>query len=709
MKRPLALLLAFALAFSCAVFGISAEDAGRADIDRDGDVDSDDAIYLLRSTLFSADYPVTTDADFTGDGEVRSDDAIYLLRHVLFPGDYPVDDNFAQGLAYTVNADGKTCTVTGIGTFTGSSLNIPSNIDGYTVTAIGADAFKKGYNFKSITLPKTLVTIGDTAFGWCDGVKTIEIPDSVTSIANDAFYGCTSLTSVKFGDGVKEIGSRAFRGCTALTSVTIPGELTVLNTYLFYGCTSLKSLTLLTGISQIKDNALGACAALEDIYFPGGAGEWEDVSKAASWDAETGDYTVHCTDGDICSYSAGLKYRATADGAAWTVTDIGTFTGESLIIPSTYQGKPVTGIGREAFSGCDGITSVTIPASVKEIDDCAFDGCTSVAKVFYKGQATEWYAIAFGDAAANPLSAGASLVISGATVTNLVVPGTVTGIGCGQFAGCSTIEEVNMGTNVTAIGNEAFGGCKNLWRVTLSGSPLLAEIDDYAFSDCEALQKITLPNSVTSIGRYVFQNCESLTQATLGTGITAIPTGAFKGCMSLTTVTISGKITSIGSNAFAGCISLGTIKFSGTRAEWLAVEKGGSWSNATGKFTVQCTDGYIYPATDGLTYAANGANYSVTGYTTKPETILTIPASYNGSSVVSVGKEAFKNCNAVINLTIPATVTSIGDKAFYGCSSLTTIIFNGTKAQWNAVSKGTDWNYGTGSYKVRCLDGDVNK
>ena len=709
MKKITVLLLAAALIFGCVQSGVCAKTDVRGDYTGDGEVTSDDAIYLLRYTLFPNSYPVYSDADFTGDGEITSDDAIYLLRYTLFPGSYPIELGYSEGLTYTVNADGKTCTVTGPGTFFGASLNIPASIDNYTVTDIGENAFKKGYNYKTIKLPATLKTIGDTAFGWCDAVKAISIPDSVRSIAADAFYGCTALVSADLGDGVSSIGIRAFYGCCSLEEVVLPKELSVISNYTFFGCTSLKTVTLRGGVEQIKDYAFKSCSALEDIYFPGDTDEWNGLSKGKEWDADTGDYTVHCTDGNVFSYSPGLKYRKSSDGNSWTVIDIGTFDGADLVIPASYEGLPVTSIGRQAFCDCDSITSVTIPKSVTSSDDCAFDGCASIKKVYYKGETADWMNISFGDAAANPLYAGAELIINGSAVTMIVVPGSVTEIGSGQFAGCHGLEEVNMGSKVTRIGSEAFDSCADLWRVTLSGSPLLAEIDDYAFNGCEKLQSVIFPDSVTSIGRYVLQGCESLATATLGSGITSIPAMAFKGCMSLKTLTIKGKLTSIGASAFAGCISLETVKFSGTRAEWFAIEKGNSWKNATGRFTVQCTDGYIYPDTENLTFSANGSSCTVTGYSVKPDLNLTIPSSWNGYSVTAIGSAAFKNCASIVNLTIPATVTSIAADAFYGCTSLNTILYSGTKAQWNAVSKAAGWNASTGSYVIRCLDGDISE
>ena len=71
-------------------------------------------------------------------------------------------------------------------------------------------------------------------------------------------------------------------------------------------------------------------------------------------------------------------------------------------------------------------------------------------------------------------------------------------------------------------------------------------------------------------------------------------------------------------------------------------------------------------------------------------TSITIP-----ESVTSIGERAFQNCYGLTSITIPDSVTSIGESAFYRCSSLATINYTGTEEQWNAISKGTNWYYGT--------------
>ena len=122
-------------------------------------------------------------------------------------------------LAYFVNDDGKSCTIIGLGNFTGTELVIPSEIDGYAVTDIDSHAFQDCDDLVSVTLPKGVTSIENSTFRNCDNLKSVTIPDSVKTIRACAFWDCTSLTSVEIPDSVESLGNYAFSGCSNLTSV----------------------------------------------------------------------------------------------------------------------------------------------------------------------------------------------------------------------------------------------------------------------------------------------------------------------------------------------------------------------------------------------------------------------------------------------------------------------------------------------------------
>jgi hypothetical protein len=149
-----------------------------------------------------------------------------------------------------------------------------------------------------------------------------------------------------------------------------------------------------------------------------------------------------------------------------------------------------------------------------------------------------------------------------ATDANIVIASEyndlpVTSIGSSAFSGCNSLTRITIPENVSSIGNYAFSNCSSLISITIPDG--VTVINKGVFSGCVSLTSITVPGSVTSIGEDAFKNCSSLTNIAIPDSITSISNSAFYGCSSLTGVTIPDSVTSIGNYAFYDCSGLTSV------------------------------------------------------------------------------------------------------------------------------------------------------
>ena len=133
-------------------------------------------------------------------------------------------------------------------------------------------------------------------------------------------------------------------------------------------------------------------------------------------------------------------------------------------------------------------------------------------------------------------------------LTSITIPNSVKSIGIGAFYGCSELTTITIPNSVMSIGGYAFNRCSGLTSITIGNS--VTSIEDYTFTDCSGLTSITIPNSVTSIGRETFRGCSSLTSIIIPNSVTSIGAYAFYNCIGLVSITIPNSVTSIGLNAF---------------------------------------------------------------------------------------------------------------------------------------------------------------
>ena len=193
------------------------------------------------------------------------------------------------------------------------------------------------------------------------------------------------------------------------------------------------------------------------------------------------------------------------------------------------------------------------------------------------------------------------------------------------FRDNETIKTLVVSSGITHLGEDAFMDAVNLTSATLPDS--LTSIADSAFMQSDdrigyvhgltnivipdkvttlggsvfwgtAITSITIPASVTAIGKYLCRDCLNLTEAHInGTLLGAF---MFTGCTKLQTLTISSKVKSIGECAFTYCSSLESISFYGTTSQWSSITKGSNWDGLSGMDVslsgltkIQCTDGYF--------------------------------------------------------------------------------------------------------------------
>lgn len=149
-----------------------------------------------------------------------------------------------------------------------------------------------------IIVPRTATAIGDGAFEY-EKITSIILPNTVTVIEENAFYKCLKLENAYLGNSTSQIESKAFFNCKSLLSITLPDTLETLGTEAFAYCPELKTVYIGSSIDKLEYGVFKNCKNLTDIYFNGTIQEWINIYKVDDWNFNTGNYIVHCTDGDI--------------------------------------------------------------------------------------------------------------------------------------------------------------------------------------------------------------------------------------------------------------------------------------------------------------------------------------------------------------------------------------------------------------------------
>ncbi len=204
--------------------------------------------------------------------------------------------------------------------------------------------------------------------------------------------------------------------------------------------------------------------------------------------------------------------------------------------------------------------------------------------------------------------------------------------------------EVIIWPEVTTIGKNAFYNFRGLQVINIPDA--MTSIGENAFYGCLSLPSISLPDGLTNIGKAAFSGCTNLGSINIPDNVTIINDETFYGCSNLTTISIPSSVTSLGSGAFEGCSNLTSISI-----------------------------------------PSNVVNIgSRAFYGCSRLSVINIPAS-----IIAINDETFYGCSGLTRINLPNSVTSIGNSAFQYCSNLTNLYYEGSQAQWYAVTKGTNW------------------
>lgn len=463
-------------------------------------------------------------------------------------------------------------------------IHLPQSLE-----TIGEGSFRGCSALKgNITLPDGMTAIGDYTFYDCKNLQEIIIPESITEIGEGAFSGCSKLKNINLPVGLLTIGDYAFDG-VPVEFIVIPTGLKSIGDYAFSSSYEDENGDWITPTLVFKSfNGPTIGELYVNAFVPEGANSYPtgkfgyyelfysqqeccivnnklflfgNTDQVGAESVINGNYigsvesvimTPDATGYNLISllpnikkvdvlknipqenqiFSIGGSNGVFKHEEYWDNDKQDFDTGTVLVAgcAATIIPEGTSIIGENAFYQCEGLTSINIPSTLKEIRG-AFGGCTNLKAVHIKDLSYWCNKINFWD---NPLSIAGNLYLNGELITDLVIPSDVTNISSSAFQGATCLRSLEIPDHVRSIGYGAFQGCTGLVHLDIPNT--VTDMRGWAFNGCTGLKAINVGNS--EISEQEFAECTALETITIGKETSSINSDAFNGCTALKNIII---------------------------------------------------------------------------------------------------------------------------------------------------------------------------
>ena len=575
---------------------------------------------------------------------------------------------FKNKIYKVLEPSGANASLMFVGTTLSGALVIPDKINDdkgttFTVTEIGSEVNYDCKDITSITLPGTIVKMGSGVFKDAKITK-LDIPKSVRDISHRAWVALPTMPEFKVHSenpsfesdekGVlytkhrvelRTVPSNIMTKVTGDT-YTIDSHVTSITVGAFAKAPDLKKIKLPAGLDKV-----------EDIGWPSIAGT--PSLEAFVMDAGNAKYEV--VNGVLFTKSPKklLLYPQGKPGETYTVPagveEITSYGIAGNPYLTSINLKDVTKVKISALVNLPNLKTITIPKNLKKegLTEGAFEGCSSLQAykvaegnpdfsadngvLFSKNKdILYFYPIAKSDATYN-------------------IPPTVKIIADKAFQGASKLTSLVIPTSVEEINSQAFRQNYRLASVKFCEPSNLRKLANYSFWTCSSLKEVTLPSSITNIGK-AFLACDSLETINVPANakLTTIEEDAFKSNINLKHFNFLGEcpLTTIGKNAFANLKKLTTFKMPKTVTDIQL----NAFSGCSNLATVEFDPNADIQKIGAGAFADCGLQR------------ISIP-----KKVKEIAKEAFRNCTVLKKIEVTEFTTSIDPEAFKYCDQLTEI------------------------------------